>query len=67
VSTSIKESIAKRFAGPGGYVYKVTTNGLRTIDVNATLGAASPYPDEVEIAIPGGIPFDNILGSTSVP
>jgi hypothetical protein len=67
VSTSRLESVAEGFAGRGGYVYGISTDGLPTVDVNATLGSASPYPDEAEIAIPGGIPLENILWSRLVP
>jgi hypothetical protein len=51
----------------GGYVYGISPSGLTTINVNAELGAASPYPDEVEMAVPGGIPYENILWSRVVP
>lgn len=51
----------------GGYVYRISRTGLTTIDVNAELGSASPYPDELEMAVPGGIPYENILWTRAVP
>jgi hypothetical protein len=42
------------------YVYTIDPVGLPTIDVNAELGAESPYPDEQEIAVPGGIRYQNV-------
>lgn len=67
VSTSRLESVAEQFAGRGGYVYGISTDGLPAVDVNAALGSASPYPDEEEIAIPGGVPLENILWYRLVP
>jgi Heat-labile enterotoxin alpha chain len=47
--------------GKGGPVYKVTAPG--GVDVNVELGANSPYPHELEVAYPGGIPAQNIKGA----
>ena len=48
-----------------GYVYTIgrMQNG---IDINAALGSRSPYPHEFEIAIPGGVPPENIHGAQLV-
>jgi hypothetical protein len=69
VSTSRLEVVAEGFAlrQGGGYVYTIDPVGLPTVDVNAELGAESPYPDEQEIAIPGGIPYQNIIRYRAVP
>jgi hypothetical protein len=69
VSTSRVEGVAEAMAlrQGGGYVYRIDSSGLTTIDVNAELGAASPYPDEEEIAVPGGIPYESILWFRAVP
>jgi RHS repeat-associated protein len=69
VSTSLSESVAERMAlrQGGGYIYAIDPDGLPTVDVNATLGDQSPYPDEQEIAVPGGIPYQSILWSRIVP
>ncbi|NBH74964.1 scabin-related ADP-ribosyltransferase [Rodentibacter pneumotropicus] len=68
VSTSISQGVAINFAtnfgSRNGYVYAIKPNG--GIDVNRTLGSASPYPSEQEIAIPYGINPKNILGVTPV-
>ncbi|MBN6065371.1 hypothetical protein HYE66_02710, partial [Aggregatibacter actinomycetemcomitans] len=68
ISTSTSPDVATTFAtGFGtrdGFVYAVKPkNG---IDVNATLGSKSPYPTELEIAVPGGISPKDILGATPV-
>ena len=48
-----------------GYLYIISQqpNG---IDVNDALGAASPFPDETEIAVPGGIPPQDVLGAQQI-
>ncbi|MDE1882821.1 MAG: hypothetical protein KGH70_02470 [Rhodospirillales bacterium] len=48
-----------------GYLYIISQqpNG---IDVNEALGAASPFPDEAEIAVPGGIPPQDVLGAQQI-
>jgi RHS repeat-associated protein len=61
VATSSDFDVALGFAGRNGYVYSVIPNG--GIDVNATLGAASPYPEQMEIAIPGGVTPNNVIGA----
>ncbi|MEM8948498.1 MAG: enterotoxin A family protein [Pseudomonadota bacterium] len=70
VSTSVAreeaETFATQFGSSDGYVYAIDTNRTGGIDVNATLGADSPYPHEREIAIPGGIPGDAIRGATPI-
>jgi len=59
VSTSTSADVA---AGFGDNVYVVrSTNG---IDVNKVLGPASPYPNELEVAIPGGISPGNVRAVT---
>lgn len=68
VSTSKDPDVAIDFATnygtKDGTIYTVrSTNG---IDVNQTLGKRSPFPEEHEIAIPGGIQPDQILGATPV-
>jgi hypothetical protein len=61
VATSIRPAIAKGFAGKNGYVYVIRTkNG---IDVNATLGAKSPFPEQFEVAIPGGVANSEVMGA----
>lgn len=48
-----------------GYVY--TIRGMpEGIDVNGVLGSRSPFPHEFEIAVPGGVPPENILGAQPV-
>ena len=44
-----------------GYIYaiKVQKNG---INVNQTLGAKSPHPYEMEVAVPKGIKLSDIMG-----
>jgi Scabin-like len=46
-STSLDSSVARRF-GPN--VYAIRAPG--GVDVNHALGADSPFPEEVEIAMP---------------
>ncbi len=61
VGTSIRFNIAQGFAGRNGYIYEVVPEG--GIDVNATLGSRSPFPEQAEIAIPGRIDPTNIRGA----
>ncbi len=51
ISTSKSFDVAKKFAGDNGFVFKIQTpdNGL---DVNTILGNKSPFPNELEIAVP---------------
>ena len=61
VSTSSSQEIAEGFAGKNGFVYEIQTS--RGIDVNQTLGAQSPFPEQLEHAIPGGILPSEIVGA----
>lgn len=61
IATSIRPAIAKGFAGKNGYVYVIRTE--RGIDVNATLGAKSPFPEQFEVAIPGGVKSSEVMGA----
>ena len=68
ISTSSDIGVAQNFAARDelkGFVYAIRqqSNG---IDVNKTLGKNTPFPDEVEIAISGGISNKDILGVTPV-
>ena len=47
-----------------GTIYSVRT--AIGVDVNETLGSKSPFPEEHEIAVPGGISPDQVLGATPV-
>ena len=59
VSTSKSADVASDFADN---VYVVRPrNG---INVNATLGSRRPFPDELEIAIPGGVAPSDIRAVT---
>jgi hypothetical protein len=57
VATSTSAEVAADF-GPN--VYEVRAPG--GIDVNATLGPQSPFPNELEIAFPRHIDTSNIVG-----
>jgi hypothetical protein len=61
VSTSINKGVAQDFAGENGYVYEISTSNY--IDVNRVLGANSPYPEQMEFSIPGGISPSQIKGA----
>ncbi|MFC5743574.1 putative Ig domain-containing protein [Dyella tabacisoli] len=61
VATSPQFNIAQEFAGRNGYIYDIFPKG--GVDVNATLGASSPFPEQFEIAMPGGISPGNIRGA----
>ena len=67
ISTSSTPNVAREFADVqvGGYVYTVR-KPPQALDVNATLGAKSPYPQEFEIAVPGAIRPQDILGARQV-
>ncbi len=67
ISTSTTPNVAREFADIqiGGYVYTVR-KPPQALDVNATLGAKSPYPQEFEIAVPGAIRPQDILGARQV-
>ncbi len=68
VSTSTEEKQAKKFATghwiADGYVYVL--KNISGLDVNKELGLMSPHRREVEIAVPGGIKNDDIVGATPV-
>lgn len=66
VPTSTSQSVAMDFASmQEGYVY--TIRGMpEGIDVNGVLGSRSPFPHEFEIAVPGGVPPENILRAQPV-
>jgi hypothetical protein len=61
VSTSSRLGFAQDWAAENGYdyIYKLRATGL---DVNAELGADSPFPWENEIAVPRAIPGSDIEG-----
>ncbi|GAB3105679.1 RHS repeat protein [Aestuariicella hydrocarbonica] len=68
VSTSKNPEVAIDFATvygtKDGIIYSVrSANG---IDVNKELGSKSPFPEEEEIAIQGGVKPEQILGATPV-
>jgi hypothetical protein len=62
VSTSKDYASARDFGDASGAdnVYKVSADG---IDVNQTLGDDSPFPWENEIAVPHGIPAEDVEGA----
>ncbi|HUY45650.1 MAG TPA: enterotoxin A family protein, partial [Streptosporangiaceae bacterium] len=62
VSTTHSLGSAQDFAATirADFIYKLRGSGL---DVNAELGAASPYPWENEIAVPRSIPGSSIEGA----
>jgi RHS repeat-associated protein len=64
VPTSISIESAKGFSG-GRYVYLIDKR-VKGVDVNKTLGSRSPYPGELEMAVPNGIPSQNIIGAQQV-
>ena len=66
VSTSRDSTVAADFADPGGWVYEINTPRDRAIDVNHVLGEASPFSQEDEIAVAGGINAEDILRATNV-
>ena len=61
VSTSQSADVA---AGFSNQVYVVRPTG--GINVNGALGSASPFPGELEVAVPGGIAPGNVRGVTIV-
>ena len=67
VSTSISPNVAREFSEMqgGGYVYSIKEQASG-IDVNAILGAKSPFPEEMEVAVPYGIKSTDILGAREV-
>ncbi len=67
VGTSKSPNVGRVFAQSrkGGYVYTVRDQPLGR-DVNAELGAKSPFPSEQEIAVPGGVKVEDIVGAREV-
>ncbi|WP_211444599.1 RHS repeat-associated core domain-containing protein [Collimonas humicola] len=61
VPTSRSQGIAEAFSGKNGYVYKICSP--RGVDVNRALGAKSPYPEQQEMAMPGGISGGEVMGA----
>jgi hypothetical protein len=60
VSTSTRSEVAEIFAGRTGYVYGISTRGLPGVAVNDVLGTTWRYAWQQEVAIPGGIPWENV-------
>ncbi|TCW85641.1 adhesin [Burkholderia sp. SRS-46] len=67
VSTSLTPNVAREFAElqGEGYVFTINTQP-KGVNVNAVLGKLSPFPDEIEIAVPGGIRVSDIMGGRRV-
>ena len=67
VSTSKSPAVAEGFAQMqgGGNVYVVDSGGLSGVDVNDAY-PANPFAHEQEIAMPGGVPAENVVGSYPV-
>jgi hypothetical protein len=63
VATSDSYQIAYAFAGKNGYVYQICTK--RGIDVNGVLGPKSPYPEQKEVAIPGGVSSSEVMSAVA--
>ncbi len=64
VGTSKDPNVAQDFADGDGYVYTVKPD--KGVDVNKELGNRSPFPNEQEVVIPGGVKPENIKGATPV-
>lgn len=64
VGTSKDPDVAQDFADSEGYVYIVKPD--KGIDVNKELGNRSPFPNEQEVVIPGGVKPEKIKGATPV-
>ena len=67
LSTSSEQSVAQGFAQNqgGGHVYSIKTPS-NAVDVNAHLGDSHKFADEFELAIPGGVGPESIIGATPV-
>ncbi|TPV42164.1 hypothetical protein FJW01_10305 [Pantoea deleyi] len=68
ISTSSDVEVAQNFAARDeqkGFVYAIRPQ-KNAIDVNKTLGKNTPFPDELEMAVPGTISNKDILGVTPV-
>ncbi|MGW8430323.1 scabin-related ADP-ribosyltransferase [Curtobacterium citreum] len=63
VSTTTDPSLFKQW--PTDYRYTIADPG-HGVDVNATLGARSPFPHEQEIAFPGGVQPQYVTGAHPV-
>ncbi len=61
-STSTDKSASALFCQEEGYLYEIDPPS-GGIDVNQTLGDASPFPRECEIAFPGGVPPEAIISA----
>ncbi|MEW5992824.1 MAG: hemagglutinin repeat-containing protein [Candidatus Zixiibacteriota bacterium] len=67
VSTSKSPNVAREFADMQGDGFVYTIRGQADgVDVNAVLGAKSPFPHELEIAVPGGVKPTDIMGARQV-
>ena len=64
VGTSKNRDVAQDFADGDGYVYTVKSD--KGVDVNKELGNRSPFPNEQEVVIPGGVKPGDIKGATPV-
>ncbi|MGM2755219.1 scabin-related ADP-ribosyltransferase, partial [Bacillus cereus group sp. Bce019] len=51
-------------AGKNGYVYEIETP--RGLDVNKYLGTSSPFPEQMEFSVPGGVMNSEIKGVYSL-
>ncbi len=67
VSTSTCEGVGVQFCQDynKNWVYEIQPPP-GGVDVNATLGPDSPFPHEQEVAYPGGVPTDCIVGAQQV-
>lgn len=61
IATTRFPAIAAGFAGRNGFVFLIRTN--RGIDVNSVLGSASRFPEQGEVAIPGAVFPQEIIGA----
>jgi RHS repeat-associated protein len=61
ISTTSDKGIATQFAGKNGYVYEIETSNY--IEVNKTLGAKSPFPEQLEFSVPGSVQPYEIKGA----
>ena len=63
-SCEVAANYATNIMGDGhAYIIRRPENG---VDVNKVLGAKSPYPSDKEIAIPGPVPGNQVLGAIPV-
>jgi hypothetical protein len=63
-SADVGADFATNFGSRDGFVYAV--NPRNGIDVNDALGAKSPFPGELEVAVPGGVKSSDIRGATAI-